>query len=102
MPATELRHNGVLRSPVATEIDHSVANRWCGVEVALVVELAGDELDDVGPGDGPADPVGAEEAAPNVSSRGPVAGGEEADDGPGAVRAHDDLRHADDLIVGAA
>jgi hypothetical protein len=59
---------------VATEIDHSVADCWCGVEVALVVELAGEEVGDVGPGDGPADSVGAEEAAPNVSSRGPVAG----------------------------
>src|SRR5215203_3808342 len=97
----ELCHNGVLRSPVATEIDYSVADRWCGVEVALVVELAGEEVGDVGPGDGPADPVGAEEAAPNVSSRGPVAGGEVADDGPGAVRTHDDLRQADDLVVGA-
>jgi len=44
------------------------------------VGLTGEEVGDVGPGDGPADPVGAEEAAPNVSSRGPVAGGEEADE----------------------
>lgn len=33
--------NEVLGSPVETEIDYSVADRWCGVEVALVVELAG-------------------------------------------------------------
>jgi len=49
---------------VATEIDHSVADRWRGVEVALVVELAGEEVGDVGPGDGPADSVGAEESVP--------------------------------------
>src|SRR3954468_15867279 len=80
----------------------SVADGWCCADVAIVVDLGGGEGCDVGAGDAEAQLVGAVEAVPDGPLGRAVLRLQEPDDGPVEPGAHDDLAHADELVVGAA